>query len=116
MVYYKNPADQEVYAYDPVTQQDLINQAIAAGWENITGNWPLPPSDQELIAQCKKTASQLLYETDWTTIPNVSDPVNDPYLTNVQEFVEYRNIIRGYAVNPVPNPTWPVVPTAQWSS
>ena len=116
MEYYQNPSNQEVFAYDPATQQEFINQAIAAGWTNITGNWPLPPTDAELIAQCKKKASQLLYETDWTTIPNVSDPTNNPYLTNAQDFVTYRNIVRGYAVNPVTNPTWPIKPTAVWSA
>lgn len=116
MVYFQNPENQDVFAYDPFTQREYIDAAVAAGWTNVTGSWPPPPTDAELIAQCKKTASQLLYETDWTTIPNVSDPVNNPYLTNVQDFVVYRNILRGYAVNPVPHPTWPVAPTAVWST
>ena len=115
MVYYQNPADQLVYGYDPATQQNLIDQAVAAGWTYIPV-WPLPPSDEQLMSECKSTASVLLYETDWTSIPDVANPANDPYLTNQAEFIAYRNTIRGYAVNPVPNPTWPVVPTAQWSS
>jgi hypothetical protein len=65
---------------------------------------------------CKKTASALLYETDWTTIPDVASPANTPYLTNQQEFIAYRNVIRGYAVNPVADPVWPTAPTEQWSS
>jgi len=115
MVYYQNPADQLVYGYDPATQQSLIDQAVAAGWTYIPV-WPLPPSDEQLMAQCKQTASGLLYETDWTSIPDVANPANDPYLTNQAEFIAYRNIIRGYAVSPVPNPVWPVIPIAQWSS
>jgi hypothetical protein len=115
MVYYKNPGNQQVYAYDPTTQQTLIDQAIANGWE-LVPFWPLPPTDAELIDDCKATASNLLYQTDWTTIPDVASPANNPYLTNQAEFIAYRNTIRGYAVNPVTNPVFPTVPTAQWSS
>ena len=115
MVYYQNPQTNEVYGYDPETQQSLIEQAIANGW-TLVPVWPLPPTDAELIAQCKSTASSLLYETDWTSIPDVANPANNPYLTNQSAFIAYRNTLRGYAVNPVSNPVWPVVPTAQWSS
>lgn len=65
---------------------------------------------------CKQKASELLYATDWTTIPDITNTANNPYLTNQPEFIAYRNTVRGYAVNPVPNPTFPPVPTAQWSS
>jgi hypothetical protein len=116
MEYYRNPADNMVYGYDPATQQDLINAAIANGWVNVTGNWPPPPSPDDLKAVCKATASRLLYETDWTTIPDVADPANNPYLTNVADFIAYRNILRNYAVNPVVDPVWPTEPTAVWSS
>ena len=115
MVYYKNPQNQQVYSYDPATQQELIDQAIVSGWTPVT-NWPLPPTDAELMAQCKKTASDILYQTDWTSIPDIASPSNNPYLTNQLEFLAYRSVIRGYAVNPVPNPTWPTAPTAVWSS
>ena len=115
MLYYLNPSNNQVYGYDPVTQQSLIDEAIAAGW-TLVPNWPLPPTDAELIAQCKTTASSLLYETDWTTIPDVANTSNNPYLTNQSAFIAYRNTIRGYAVNPVSNPVWPTMPTAQWSS
>jgi hypothetical protein len=71
---------------------------------------------QEAIAKnnCKKQASELLYATDWTTIPDVASPTNNPYLTNQTEFITYRNILRGYAVNPVVEPVWPVEPTPVW--
>jgi hypothetical protein len=65
----------------------------------------------------KTTASQLLYETDWTTISDVSDPTkSNPYLVNVNEFLVYRNAVRQYAINPVAGQIdWPAVPTAQWA-
>lgn len=65
---------------------------------------------------CKNQATQILYKTDWTTIADVADPTYTPYLMNQEEFKQYRAVIRGYAVNPVENPTWPTPPTEQWSS
>ena len=47
MKYYKNLVEQMVYAYDPETQQDLIEEAVAKGWEDITGSWPPPPVEPE---------------------------------------------------------------------
>ena len=56
MQYFKNTETNEVYGYDD-TQQDLINQAIANGWEDITGEWPLPPVMPEIttvsMRQCR---------------------------------------------------------------
>jgi hypothetical protein len=67
-------------------------------------------------AQNQKTASDLLYETDWTTIPDVIDPENDPYLTNQADFIAYRNIIRKIAVNPTWDAVFPEQPVSTWSS
>ena len=74
---------------------------------------PVPPTAEQNKAQ----ASSLLYATDWTTIPDVSDSTkSNPYLTNVGEFLTYRNAVRQYAINPIAgNIDWPVVPTAIWS-
>ena len=66
-------------------------------------------------AQNQVTASQLLYETDWTTIPDVVDTANDPYLTNQAEFIAYRNTIRKIAVNPTWDAVFPEQPAAIWS-
>lgn len=71
---------------------------------------------QQPLDECKKQASQLLYETDWTTIADVGDPAkSNPYLINVADFVVYRSALRQLAVYPVANPTWPTKPTEQWS-
>ena len=83
--------------------------------EELDAQWPAAQEDQAKTA-CKQTASELLYKTDWTTIPDVANPENNPYLTNQAEFIAYRNIVRGYAVNPVANPDFPTAPTEQWSS
>lgn len=73
-------------------------------------------STQETIAKqsCKEQASKLLYETDWTTIPDVADPANTPYLTNQAEFIAWRSQVRALAVNPVVDPVFPPKPTEIW--
>jgi hypothetical protein len=91
------------------------------GWEYINGQFIAPtppaPTPEELIAQCKATASGILQATDWTAIPDVADPLkSNPYLMNQADFVAYRSTVRNYAVNPVTDPVWPTQPTEQWSS
>ena len=90
------------------------------GWTYINGVFIAPyippPTPEELIAMCKQQATGILQSTDWTSIADIGSPENNPYLTNQAEFLSYRNVIRGYAVNPVENPTWPTQPIEQWSS
>ena len=76
------------------------------------------PTTQETVAKqnCKTQAQEILYKTDWTTIPDVALPENNPYLMNKAEFIAYRNTIRNYAVNPVVDPVWPTQPIEQWSN
>ena len=74
-------------------------------------------NQQAPLTACTQEASRLLYETDWTTIPDVADPnKSNPYLTNSQEYIVYRSALRQLAVYPVANPTWPTKPTSAWSS
>ena len=68
-----------------------------------------------LATQNQATASQLLYATDWTTIPDVINPENNPYLTNQAEFLAYRNTVRKIAVDPTWDAVFPTQPTATWS-
>jgi hypothetical protein len=80
-------------------------------------NTPVPPSPPT-AEQNKQTAITLLQQTDWTTIPDVSDPAkSNPYLSNVNDFVTYRNAVRQYAINPVLGDiTWPAIPQEVWTS
>lgn len=72
---------------------------------------------QEPLNDCKKKASELLYATDWTTIPDVANPSDsNPYLINQREFMTWRSEIRQLAVNPVADPVWPTQPTPQWGN
>lgn len=73
-------------------------------------------STQNEIAKqnCKEQASKLLYETDWTTIADVADPANSPYLKNQSEFIAWRSQVRALAVNPVVDPVFPPKPNEVW--
>lgn len=91
------------------------------GWTYVDSQFVAPPAPaptpEELIAQCKATATAILSATDWASIPDVADPsLSNPYLMNQEEFVAYRSTVRNYAVNPVVDPVWPTAPTEQWSS
>lgn len=80
-------------------------------------NTPVPPSPKT-AEQNKNTAIDALQETDWTTISDVSDPTkSNPYLSNVNDFVTYRNAVRQYAINPVAGDiTWPTLPQEVWTT
>jgi hypothetical protein len=91
------------------------------GWTYVDGVFIAPPTPaptpEELIAQCKQTATGILSATDWSSIPDVADPLkSNPYLMNQDEFVAYRSTVRNYAVNPVVDPVFPTAPTEEWSS
>lgn len=107
---YKNPTRNE-----PITElPGWANNAVAS-WEVGVIPPPVPPATAE---QNKQKASALLYETDWTTIPDVSNPqISNPYLVNVDEFIAYRNTVRGIALNPPAGDIiFPVKPQAVWQS
>jgi hypothetical protein len=75
---------------------------------------PAPPTAE----QNKETAVTKLQETDWATIPDVADPIkSNPYLSNAQDFVVYRNAVRQYAVYPAAGDiNWPAVPQEVWTT
>ncbi len=116
MLYYKDLTDDVVYAYDETEASQLpyIQQAIGNGWEDITGNWPLPPEPTS-AEENKAKASQLLLESDWVTLPDVLDPNTLPYLTNQAAYLTYRAALRVIAVNPVDGDiVFPVKPISEW--
>lgn len=105
---------------DPVPNEEItslpawVNCCMTKWTEANTPKPPEPPS----AAQNKANAVARLQATDWTTIPDVADPVkSNPYLSNVQDFVTYRNAVRQYAINPVAgNINWPVLPQEVWTT
>ena len=61
MRYFKDK-NGEVYGFDN-TERDLIADAITAGWEEITGSWPLPPVMPEItIVSMRQARLALLQE------------------------------------------------------
>ena len=114
MKYFKDTQANEVYGYD-ADQQDLIDEAIAKGWEDITGSWPPPPAPPS-VDENKQKAMGLLSATDWVNQPDVRDTSLTPHLINGSDFDAYRLIIRRIAVTPIAGElTWPVLPSEKWS-
>lgn len=93
---------------------------VTFGWQLIDGEWfaPAPPTPDQIQYENKSKASQLLLDTDWTTIPDVADStISNPYLINASEFASYRSQVRAIAVNPPTTPAvFPAKPNEQWSS
>jgi hypothetical protein len=91
---------------------------VTTEWTYIDGVFappvvPVPTADQN-----KATASSILTATDWTTIADVGNStMSNPFLSNQDEFIAYRNEVRQYAVYPVDgNVNWPVVPQEVWTN
>jgi hypothetical protein len=97
---------------------DWANNAQNAWYAAANPPPPPAPTPEEIQAENKQTASRLLQETDWVEIASVSDPANNPHLTNVSDLIEYRNVLREIAVNPpsVPVDPWPTKPAAVWEA
>lgn len=98
-------------SYDGLQWNDLV--VTKPTQEELDALW-IPTQESIAKQNCKKQASALLYETDWTTIPDVADPANTPYLTNQAEFIAWRSQVRALAVNPVVDPVFPPKPTEIW--
>jgi hypothetical protein len=116
MVYYKDLTTNEVYGYDETEESQLpyIQKAINNGWEDVSSSYPLPPAPPTAEAN-KAIAVNLLTATDWTTVADVANPINSPYLSNQAEFIVYRNKIRKIAVDPIAGDiVWAVQPTPVW--
>jgi hypothetical protein len=110
--------------YDPATQYietanlPTLIDGIWVQTKTVVNMTPaqIQARDDRLRGDNKSQATTLLQQTDWTTIPDVSDPaVSDPYLVNSAEFAAYRNQVRKIAVNPPVVAVFPTMPTEIWS-
>lgn len=106
---------------DPVPNQPITElpewvNCCMTKWTEANTPIPPPPPQPPTAEQNKAKAVAKLQATDWTTIPDVSDPSkSNPYLANSEDFVTYRNAVRQYAVNPVPGDiNWPGLPQEVW--
>lgn len=105
---------------EPIPNEEIIS---LPSWANCCmtkwteANIPVPPQPPT-AEQNKETAVTKLQATDWATIPDVADPLkSNPYLSNAQDFVTYRNAVRQYAVYPVAGDiNWPAAPQEVWTA
>ena len=99
----------------PITELPAWANCCMTKWTEA--NTPVPPAPPT-AEQNKTTAVNKLQATDWTTIPDVGDSTkSNPYLSNVQDFVTYRNAVRQYAINPVAGAiNWPTLPQEVWTT
>lgn len=71
---------------------------------------PPPPPEPPTAEENKETASRLLYETDYTQLPDVN-------IANKDEFAAYRAVVREIATNPTAGfIEWPVKPQTVWTT
>ena len=114
---------QSEYFPFSASPHDVEAHGVQIYSECVSGKWGLiedyvepvrPPIPAEIN---KAIAGQLLADTDWAMVSDVSDAeLSDPYLTNKSEFVAYRNEVRAILRNPTPGViNWPENPSAKWS-
>jgi hypothetical protein len=93
---------------------EWADNAMAA-W--TVANTPAPPPEP-LVPTADdnyRLALNKLVSTDWATIPDVANQINNPYLANQDQFIAYRNEIRKIAVYPVAgNIVWAIQPIEDW--
>ena len=101
---------------EDITELPLWTNCCLVAWD--AANQPPAPPGPPTAEENKKRAIFHLQQTDWTTIPDVSDPTkSNPYLSNVNDYLTYRNAVRQYARNPVAgNITWPIMPQEVWTT
>jgi len=110
---YKGDAPNEAISSLP----EWANNAYAA-W--VVANTPVPPPPPLPPTQeeNKNRAIQCLFETDWAVLPGITDPMqSNPYLSNQEDFITYRNEVRKIAINPIGGDiVFPTKPDAVWLS
>jgi hypothetical protein len=111
-----------LYTLVPAAQWTLSDKENYDTIQWFSDNIPQPTAEeiqaeivrleaQAPLDKCKQQAKKLLTETDWAVLVDAA-----AFLTNQADFIAYRAAIRALAINPVANPSFPTVPTAQWSS
>lgn len=103
-----NPNDAMSYS------KEIFDECVAGKYGEIGEYVPYIPTANDN----KQKASQLLQQTDWTTISDVADPaLSNPYLMNQADFFAYRSALRQIAVYPTAGEIiFPTKPQEQWSS
>lgn len=105
----------EIFKFDGTVEKITVFPAWAQKCVDIY-NMSLPPVPEP--PTLAELASGDLYATDWTTIPDITDPAKcTPTLTNQADFLQYRNQLRAIALGLQGALTQlPPKPTAKWSN
>lgn len=115
-----NDVDGWIEYNSPLTQNQTITElpnwvnCCLVKWDEADQPPPYTPPTAE---DNKSIAVNFLITSDWTTIPDVSDPTkSNPYLSNADEFIAWRNKIRQYAIYPVAGEIdWEAPPKEIWT-
>ena len=108
------PGTQWIFTGDSYDGLNWLDSTPKPTQEELDALW-IPTQEADSKASNKATASQLLANTDWTTIADVANPANNPYLGNQADFIAYRNVIRAIAVYPPAGEiVWATPPTEVW--
>lgn len=91
-------------------------------WMQVFEVYELDPeqvtyNEEQAKQRNKQQAETLLKESDWTQYPDVTNTLNVPHLTNGDEWVAYRALVRAIVLNPPVEVTeWPTKPEELWST
>lgn len=98
---------QAIYALYPQVVVTRGNEAFDSEDKQVQYDAVLVQEEADKQS-CVSQAKAILNATDWTQ-------ANDCPLANKAEFTSYRAIVREFAINPVPNPVFPELPSEQWN-
>lgn len=117
----KDGTVQNVAAADPqfAAENGWIEcpEGVEAGWLYNGSAFIKPtPTDDFLKSINKAQAKQRLAETDWVSLPDVTNSSVNPHLLNAQDFYAYRNKLRMIVLDPPVQVNWPKKPIEEWSS
>lgn len=95
-VYYKDLSDNQVYGYETETQQELIAQAVANGWEDVTGSWPPPlePATIPATVSMRQARLALFQQGILANVQAAIDSLSDPAKTITQISWDYATEVR----------------------
>lgn len=97
----------DIKAIDANDNDVPLDQSIVLAKQTVLEN-------QYLIDQCKIKAENLLKDTDWSTLSDIT--IGNPKLLNQADFLSYRSQVRALAINPISSPVFPDLPISQWGS
>ena len=108
-----------IFPYNPETLEPFASEAQAMSYSQSTKLYFVNPNPEIIVNPTaldnKNRARQLLLESDWVTLIDVTDTTTFPYLANQEEYLTYRAALRVIVVNPVAGDMiFPVKPTSVW--